>query len=465
MAFHVARANALAQAKGFAAPETVAALTVAKQLLDAGVGSDLQRFFVLYGLCPANFVAGRMEPALALARQIVEVANRQEDLIYRLVGYRLLGTTLLIAGQNRDALESLQQAEQYRDPRREKLLSYRFGYDPGLALLGWKASGLTFLGRLSQAAQINEKVRVEIASHGHAPTVAACNLMTVVLPEIRLGDFDACERHSAELVAYSAETKVEYWRLTGAVFHACARAMRQPTEENLAAIRNAIEAYHRSGSRFFDSQFYSNIAEASLMAGDVKGADAALREAFAFVEQSGERYWLADLHRVDGQIALKRSEPDRARAEACFLKAIEIARSQEARLLELRAATDLARLWRDTGSNDDPARAAGADPRRDRGRGEREGCPQRPRAAGRDRLIEIECPNRWCGCRRFASRAELRLVGMVGIPQTATSTVVNRNGRCTSTSAVRIAQIAAMSRRHDEPGQFDHQRPFDRWPA
>ena len=98
----------------------------------------------------------------------------------------------------------------------------------------------------------------------------------------------------------------------------------------------------------------SQLAEALLMAGDVAGAEAALQEAFAFVEQSGERFWLAELHRLDGQIALKRPEPDRARAEACFLQAIEIARSQEARLLELRAATDLARLWRDTGSPNDP---------------------------------------------------------------------------------------------------------------
>ena len=77
--------------------------------------------------------------------------------------------------------------------------------------------------------------------------------------------------------------------------------------------------------------------------GDVNGADAAVQEAFAFVEKSGERFWLADWHRVGGQIALKQPEPDRAQAEACFLKAIEIARSQEARLLELRAGIDLAR--------------------------------------------------------------------------------------------------------------------------
>jgi hypothetical protein len=91
-----------------------------------------------------------------------------------------------------------------------------------------------------------------------------------------------------------------------------------------------------------------------LMRREVADAEVALQDSFAFVERSGERFWLADLHRVDGQIALKRPETDRKRAEAGFLKAIEIAHAQEARVLELRAATDLARLWRDTGSPNDP---------------------------------------------------------------------------------------------------------------
>src|SRR6201999_646068 len=73
------------------------------------------------------------------------------------------------------------------------------------------------------------------------------------------------------------------------------------------------------------------------------------------VQQSGEGYWLADMHRLNGQVARKRRPaPDRVRAEACFVKAIEVARRQEARLLELRAATDLARLWLDTNSANDP---------------------------------------------------------------------------------------------------------------
>jgi predicted ATPase len=83
-------------------------------------------------------------------------------------------------------------------------------------------------------------------------------------------------------------------------------------------------------------------------------AEAALESGFAFVEQTGECYWLADLHRIQGLVALRRPEPDVARAEACLLKAIEIARGQDGRLLELRAAIDLARLWRDGKAGGDP---------------------------------------------------------------------------------------------------------------
>jgi class 3 adenylate cyclase len=354
LALQIARGSALLPLRGFTAPETVAALNAAKRLLDAGVGTDLQRFSVLNGLCLANFVAAWMEPALVLARQFVAVADRQDDPIYRLVGYRLVGTIQVFMGQNREALESLQEAERYRDPSREKLLSYRFGLDPGLAVLCYRIWALTFLGLLNQAARVSKQVRAELRSHGHAHTVAFCNFFAVIWPEFWSGDFEACERHSVEQVAYCTGKKAEYYRLTGAIYHASARAAREPTEENIVALRAAIDAQHQSGARCGDSSFISRLAEALLMAGEVTPAETALQGGFAFVEQSGERFGLAELHRISGQVALKRGEPDRAWAEACFLQAIEIARSQEARMLELRAAIDLARFWRDTGSCNDP---------------------------------------------------------------------------------------------------------------
>src|ERR1700676_3428872 len=153
---------------------------------------------------------------------------------------------------------------------------------------------------------------------------------------------------------YCAEKKVEQIRLLASFHHVYARTMREPTEENVALLRPALAAVRESRGNAGNSIHISNLAEAFLMAGDLAGAEAALEDGFVFVAESGERYWLADLHRLRGKAALRRPEPDRLRAEACFVKAIEIARSQEARLLQLRAAADLAQLWRDTRSDSDP---------------------------------------------------------------------------------------------------------------
>ncbi|HWG05588.1 MAG TPA: hypothetical protein VG271_11290, partial [Beijerinckiaceae bacterium] len=354
LALQLARANALTPLKGYTAPETAAALTAAKHLLDAGVGIDLQRFFVLYGLCEANYFAARLEEAFGLAQQIVEVADRQDDTTCWLVGYRLLGTMQVLTGQHRQALESLRQAEQYRDPGRQKALSYRFATDPGLAVLCYDIQASLFLGLFDRASRVSDAVRAELPSHGHATTVATCTFFALVWPELLQGDLEACERDSAELVAYCTEKRVEHWRLFSAICHACARAGREPTAENIAAFRAAIDAEHQTGACISDSIFIGHLAQALLASGDLSGAESVLQQGFAFVERSGELYWLAEMHRLDGLIELGRPAPDRTRAQACFLLAIEIARQQAARLLELRAATDLAKLWREAGWPHDP---------------------------------------------------------------------------------------------------------------
>ena len=169
------------------------------------------------------------------------------------------------------------------------------------------------------------------------------------------GELEACRAPRRRTSSHFAQKrKWSNFALSGGNYQACARATREPTEENIAALRGALAANNRRAHINSDSIFISHLAESLLTAGEVAGAEAALQEAFAFVERSGERYWLAELHRFDGQIALRQPEPDPERAEACFLRAIEIAHGQEARMLELRAATDLARLRRRHGSPTDP---------------------------------------------------------------------------------------------------------------
>jgi len=347
LALQLARANALLPLRGYDAPETMAALGEAKRLLESGVGDDLQRFSVLYGLCAANFFAARVEPAHALAQQIVEFAEKQDDAAYKLVGHRLLGTTLVLMGRNREALENLQRAEAYRDRSRQRLLSYRFANDPGLAVLCYKIWALTSLGRLDEAARVSEQVQAELVDHPHAPTVAFCNFFVFVYPLHVSDDYEGSEDRCDELVAYCEDKKVEQFRLLGVLNRSLVRASREPDLDNIAQARAALGAMHRFGGHIADSRYISWLAEILVKAGDWEGARSEMAECLGFIERSGERYQLANVRRIEGRIALAGPAPDRARAEECFRQAIEFAREQEVPLYELRAATELARLWRD----------------------------------------------------------------------------------------------------------------------
>ena len=184
----VARVNALLPLRGFTARETESALNQAKRLIDAGFGTDLERFSVLYTLCQIDYNSARNASALSLAQEIVNIAERQEDTVYLLVGYRLLGSVMITMGKLREALESLRKAEQYRDQTRDKLLSYRFGIDPGLAVLFYKIIALMCLGRIAEADQTCKQARNELSDHGHAATVAQGRRRDLDLGQPGLGD-------------------------------------------------------------------------------------------------------------------------------------------------------------------------------------------------------------------------------------------------------------------------------------
>ena len=354
LAFLVAKANALLPLKGYSTPETVAALTAAKQLLDVGIGDDLQHFSVLYGLCAAKYVASELDSARALARQFVGLAERQDDPIYRLVGLRLLGTVQFFMGRNREDLEILQKAESYRDPPRQRRLSYRFGYDPSLSVLCYKTMTLFMLGLPDEAMRAGYQACAEAADHYHAPTVALCRFFTAIWPELLFGDFEACERHSAELVAYCIGKKVEQFRLYAVLTNTCARARRDPTAQNIVAIRAAHDAHHRSGARILDSMIYPTWLRPYWRRAMSWGLKQRCKRPSNLSSFLASGFCLPTCIVSLVKLALSRQVSDRARAEACFLKAIEVARDQGARLLELRAATDLAHLWRNTGSSNDP---------------------------------------------------------------------------------------------------------------
>jgi class 3 adenylate cyclase/predicted ATPase len=356
LALQVARGNAALALKGHTAPETVEILSLVKTFLDSGIGNDMQRFSVLYGLWAANYGAARIANASDLARQYLEVANRQSDTTYLMIGQRIVGAGLIAAGRHREGLVSLEAAEQHYDPVRHRPLSYRFGQDIGLAVLCHKVWALWFLGRSDQAARLSGEILAELPRHGHAATVAFCTLYGGVCPSIFAGEFERAARLGAELTAYCLEQKMgPHYAVAGRLSSRVGDGLQEPGCADIQAIQNDMEELHRLGVYVLDSPIHAALAQILIAMGDVECAETVLNEGISFAEESGERYWLAELHRLKGQLALQQLVPDTVGAATCFTQAIEIAQDQEACPLALRAATDLVRLWHEAGSAGDAA--------------------------------------------------------------------------------------------------------------
>jgi predicted ATPase len=106
-----------------------------------------------------------------------------------------------------------------------------------------------------------------------------------------------------------------------------------------------LAALHAAGADLRRSYYLALLAEVCRRAGRPDAGQSAIAEALAFAEESGERWWEAELHRLRGDLLLAQSAAGRGEAEACFHRALEIAQGQSAKAFELRAATSLARLW------------------------------------------------------------------------------------------------------------------------
>ena len=122
-----------------------------------------------------------------------------------------------------------------------------------------------------------------------------------------------------------------------------------PAEEGIARMRRGLADYTATGAELWVPDFLALLAQAHGRAGRPAAGLELLAEALDRVERNGGRWLEAELHRLRGELLLALPEPDPAAAEACFRRAVAVAREQGARMWELRAATSLARLWRDQG--------------------------------------------------------------------------------------------------------------------
>jgi predicted ATPase len=166
-------------------------------------------------------------------------------------------------------------------------------------------------------------------------------------------DVPAAHEHAEAAVALSTEQGFPLW---GALVTSCrgwALAMQGQGEAGMAQVRQGIAAYRATGAAVHVPYLCTVLAEISAHLGYTEDGLQALVEAHTLVEQHENRWWEAEVHRLRGVLLLRQPGTPPAEAEACFQRALDIARRQEAKSLELRAAMSLSRLWQQHDKHDE----------------------------------------------------------------------------------------------------------------
>jgi predicted ATPase len=166
------------------------------------------------------------------------------------------------------------------------------------------------------------------------------------------GEVALCRERAEAALALATEQLLPYWAAHAMVLGGWALVKQGQAEEGLPRLRAGLDAGRATGSKVRGPQWLALLAEAYLEAGRIEEGMSAVREALAEVEETAARYYELELDRLEGELVLASNEPDESGAKASFRMAIAIARAQQAKAFELRAALSLARLWRRQGRRD-----------------------------------------------------------------------------------------------------------------
>ena len=347
----VGLANALYHTKGFA--ETRAAFDQARVMIEhaEGLGEQIEDplllYSVLYGFFIAKFMNFDGDAACALARQFLSLAEQQKATAPIMIGHRLVGNTLLFMGDFAEGLSHLDRAWALYDPAVHRPLAARFGHDVGVATLTFRPLALWLLGYPKTALMETDRAIAAARKTDHMPTLLFA-LACTALTHICSSDHAAAAMHVEECIALAQE-KVAFFKMFAVAQRGCVLAQTGKATDAIQAISAEIAGLRAIGATTYGPYFLAHLALAYGALGKLDDAWRCIGEAMTTVETTKERWYQAEINRVGGEIALKSPKPDAAKAEAYFERALAVARQQQAKSWELRAAMSMARLWRDQG--------------------------------------------------------------------------------------------------------------------
>ena len=337
---------ALMAVKGNAAPETGQAYARARKLWDQ-LGSPSEFLRIPYGQQAHHAGRGEYELALRLDEDLLRVSRQRNDSAGLVLGHLASGRNLLMTGRFAPSRSHLEAALALYDPNSHRSLGRQIGFHPNVNSRFSLGLALFVLGFPDQAfAQISAAIS-EARRLAHPQSLAGSLAVGGILLSL-LGEKEATLGEWADqLVALATEQGFPYWRAQGTIYRGWARVKNGDVAAGISLLRSGREAFRGTGAELLLPHYTDLGAVACGIAGNMEEALTLLGEALRIVGRTRERWLEAELYRHEGQI-LQRQE-NSAAAEALYRKALRIAREQEAKLWELRAAVSLARLRRDQG--------------------------------------------------------------------------------------------------------------------
>jgi predicted ATPase len=174
-------------------------------------------------------------------------------------------------------------------------------------------------------------------------------------------DAQAVREQAEAAITVATEQGFALVRALGPIMRGWAVVTQEQTTEGIVQIRQGLETYRATGAKFQRPHFLTMLVEASGILGQPEGGLAVLDEALTLMEKTGECYYEAELHRLRGELQLMQEGTSqqapgsrhKVEAETSFHKALDVARQQQAKSLELRIAMSLSRLWQQQGRCED----------------------------------------------------------------------------------------------------------------
>jgi predicted ATPase len=337
--------------QGYASPEAGHTYARARALAQQ-VEETPQLAQVVFGLWV--FYHARAEHAIGreLSEQFLSLARRVQDPALLLVGHQMVGQSLFCLGELVRARRLFEQALTYDDPPERRALALLYVTDPVVASHAWLSFTLSLLGYPDQAQRHNRAALTLAHELGHALTLGSALAWAAFFHRLR-GDVQATYEQAEAAVRLATDQGLPFRVAMGTILRGWAMAALGEGKEGRAQLRQGLDGWRATGAAISWSYYLGSLADAYTRGAQGAEGLATVAEALTCVEQTGERYAEAELHRLRGELLLKPPLPDAPQAAACFQQALAIARRQEAKSLELRAAMSLARLWQSQGKRDE----------------------------------------------------------------------------------------------------------------